>query len=201
MTSLPMPLKVAILDTDITSATVLKAVVEMKPDIEEVEVFSDPETADEAFHSRGFNSMFIDIFALGTKAGVDFIEHMRAEYPAVPICLYSQSAILLTMPGVSDYWRDRFGHYYQLPKDQTAQALAVSVDLILYRLSKYARVRTAQDKIADLRNLVQEAQTGLTPEQKQEIERTATVVEQALELERKDIQVSIGVSSPLSSYP
>jgi len=48
MLNLPLPLKIAVLDTDTASAGVLKAILETKPDIEEVRIFTHTKTANDA---------------------------------------------------------------------------------------------------------------------------------------------------------
>src|SRR6185436_6241205 len=117
-TALPVTLRVAILDADDTSSRVLQALIGMKLGIEKVKTFSEPDIAKQAFRNEDFNCLFIDIFSFDAKMGVEFIEYVRREYPEVSICLYSQSPLLLTMPDVSDEWRNRFGHYFKLSKDQ-----------------------------------------------------------------------------------
>ncbi len=182
MHNLPIRLKVVILDTDSVSAAVLKAVIETKPDIEGVIAFNQTKAANDAFRHSGYNSLFIDIFSFGVESGIDFIEHMRTEYPTVPICLYSPSSALATMPNVEDYWRNRFGHYFKLPKDQTPQTLEVTTDDMLVSLAYELQANIARYKLSNLKvRLADEQGLTFTAEQRQEIVATVTAAERALE--------------------
>jgi DNA-binding NarL/FixJ family response regulator len=182
MASLPLPLKVAILDTDSLEANALKTVIEAKQDIVEVKIFNQIQSADEAFSKDNFNSLFIDIFSLGVEIGIKFIEHVRSEYPTIPICLYSSSQSLRLMPSVNDYWRTRFNHYYQLAKDQTIQNLDRSAEQVLEALSSYLQAATVRFQLSNLRKqLSQESVDSLSAEQKREIEKIAADAEKALE--------------------
>lgn len=182
MRNLPLPLQIVILDTDIASAGALKAIIETKPDIEEVRIFNQTRTANEAFRHDGFNSLFIYIFSLGVKTGIDFIEHVRTEYPIVPICLYSLSSSLVTMPEVPNNWRSRFGHYFKLPKDQTVHALDSSIEDILYTIAYELQGNIARYRLSNIRARLSDEITpyGFTPEQKQEIVETVAAAEKAL---------------------
>jgi len=196
MLNLPLHLRIAILDTDTASAGVLKAILKTKPDIEEVRILTQTKAANDIFRYDGFNSLFIDIFSLGVKTGLDFIEHIRTEYPIVSICLYSSSSSLQTMPGVSDYWRNRFGHYFKLSKDQTIQTLDSNVEGVLWGLAGDVQAEIARDRVIGLRKLTEEAPQDFTPEQKREIEETAAVVEKALEAREVNAQAKASISVP-----
>jgi hypothetical protein len=178
---LPVPLKIVILDSDISSAKVLKAVVESKLDIEAVETFDVPRAADRLFSEQGFNSLFIDVFSVGAAEGVKFVEDTRERYPTIPICLYSTSSDLVTMPGVDDQWRGRFSHYYKIPKDQTVPALDSAVETILPKLSNWFLTRTAQTRVSDITKLINATETaGISRQQKKEIVEIVAEVEKAL---------------------
>lgn len=177
MRNLPVRLRVVILDMDIASAGALKAIIETKPDIEAVKVFSQPKEANDAFRYDAFNSLFIDIFTVGVEAGLDFIEHVRTEYPLVSICLYSHSSSLLLMPGVSDYWRNRFGHYFKLAKDKAIPTLDREVEDTLEGIAYDVQAEIARGKVTNLRKIAESAE----PEQKREIEETANAFEKVLE--------------------
>lgn len=182
MNRLPLPLRIVILTADLASARVLKTIIETKPDIEAVEIHSQPDIADSTFRDNGFNSLFIDVFSLGVKTGTKFIEHIRESYPIVPICLYSELTRLAAMPGVDDYWRDRFGHYYKLASNQTPQELDRNAEEILFALADYLQNAITLNKVGNLVKLVQ-SQPGnivINYEQRNEIEEIAAAVEKAL---------------------
>jgi hypothetical protein len=181
MRTLPVNLKVGILDADRTSAGALKAIIETKDGIEEVRVFGTLADANHAFRYEGFNGLFIDIFSLGVETGVGFIEDTRSEYPIVSICLYSPSFSLVAMPGVDAYWRSRFGHYYRVAKDLTIEMLDDAVEDALYGIAYDVQTVLARRKVTDLRRLTEETAQAFSAEQKREIEETVDVVEKALE--------------------
>jgi CheY-like chemotaxis protein len=180
---LPVPLKVVILDSDASSAKVLKAVVESKPDIEAVETSATPQAADRLFREQGFNSLFIDVFSVGTVEGVKFIEHTREKYPTIPICLYSVASNLVTTPGVDNNWHRRFSHYYKVLKDQTVPALDSAVEDILPKLSNWFLTRTAQTRVSDITTLINTPGTNaINQQQRNEIIEIVAEVEKALKV-------------------
>jgi hypothetical protein len=63
------------------------------------------------------NALVIDIWTTGTSKGLGLIGRVREKYPDVPVCLLGTKAQLTTFPDVPERWRNRFEHYYQLPKD------------------------------------------------------------------------------------
>lgn len=182
MENLPLPLKIAIVDSDPIGADVLKTILRTKPDIEEVSVFDQTGVAYGRFGHVDFSTLFIDIFSLGVDAGIEFIEYVRSEYPAVAICLYSPSVMLKLMPEVKDNWRNRFSHYYKLAKDQTIQNLDISSEEVLPLLAHYTQSAIARLQLSNLRTkLSQVSVQNLTVEQKQEIEEVASAAEKALQ--------------------
>jgi hypothetical protein len=66
------------------------------------------------------------------RSSLNFINHVRTNYPIVPICLYSESELLSTMPGVDEYWAQRFKHYFSLNKTQTLKMLDAGVEDALH---------------------------------------------------------------------
>ncbi len=181
MRNLPIQLKIVILDTDKASAGVLKAILETKPDVIDVKLFTDVKNANDALRQSNFNGLFIDIFSVGAEKGTDFIGHVRKEYPDVSVCLYSHSSDLTSMPNVSEYWKNKFGHYFKLSKDKTVQGLEREVEGVLSGIAYDVQAFLARDRVSGLRKLAQETPHSLTDEQKREIEETADVVEKALE--------------------
>lgn len=113
---LPIQLSIIILDTDEANASVLKALIETKPDIEKVKIVSDIKSAERALRDEDFNSLIIDIFPFGVDISLNFVQRVRDEYPVVPICLFSLLDSLRKMPGVNEYWKKRLSHYFKLAK-------------------------------------------------------------------------------------
>lgn len=193
MANLPFPLKIAILDATLDTAEVLKAVLALKTGIQRITVFSDRGVASEAFTREGANALFIDIFSVGVREGIAFIEAIRRNHPIVPICLYSSESDLATMPGVNTYWQNRFDHYFKLVKDLPTRTLSTSVDAVLASLSYELQANVARDKLSDLkiklidqRGSHAESQVKLGAEVKfgpsaQEIEETVATALTALE--------------------
>ncbi len=169
MPELPIPLKIAIVDGDRTSAAILKTITQSHPGVEAVETFDERHDAEKALH-QGFNSLFVDVFTMGTTIGVNFIEHVREKFPLVPICLWSTTANLIEMPDVSEHWRERFGHYYKLPKDQDVQRLKDTASQVLDALATTLQIDIARRKVDSLVEL-----TTVVSNQQQRSEITEAV--------------------------
>ncbi len=197
MEKLPLPLRVLILDNDSASAKVLKAIIETKSDIVAVQTVDRTEIANNVLRNDHFNSLFIDIFSIGTETGVKFIEHVRTAYPTVPICLYSKLIDLRTMPEVNEYWRQRLHHYYKLPKDQTIENLSSGADEMLYSLSTWLQTRIARVKVDNLAKLVEgKGEIIINNEQKNEITEIAAVIEKALKARDEAVSQQINTIVP-----
>ncbi len=131
MTKPASSLTVMIADANRVSARNLHNVLEARPHIAKVEVFNHPGPARRAFRGAGFNCLFVDIYSLGVDAGLELIQYVEAACPEAPICLYSDSSSLITVPDVSQAWRNRFGHYFKLGKDQLTRASEADVDTLV----------------------------------------------------------------------
>ena len=180
MKNLPLPLKVAILDKETVYAGVLKAIIETKTDIEVVKTFKEANITDNALRHEKYNTLFIDIFSIGAKQGTDFISHVRTQYPVVPICLYSFPSMLSEMKGISDYWKNRLGHYYRLKKDQTVESLNSSAEDMIYAMAYELEFNLAKHKTSEIRERIEE-------ESRQPIPRTQRKEDTA------DLQELLGV--------
>jgi len=134
-------LAVMIADANRVSARNLQKVLEAKPHIAKVEVFNHAGNARRAFRGAGFNCLFVDIYSIGVDAGLELIQYVEAACPEAPICLYSDSSNLITLVDVSQTWRNRFGHFLKLGKDQLTPASEAEVDALLGSLA--ARLHTA----------------------------------------------------------
>jgi hypothetical protein len=175
-------LNVVIFDPDRTSSAVLKAVLESKKgSINEVALANASDEAWGYFRDSKFNTIFIDVFSLGPNIGVNFIVKLRAEYPIVQICLYSSSNALAKMPGINDYWRNRFRHYFKLPKDLTPEEFALSIDDTLYILDAAFETSAARDKLRTLRNGLKSC---LSSENAQELDEAIGTAEKVLGREK-----------------
>jgi len=101
------------------------------------------------------------------------------------------------MPDVDDYWRNRFKHYYQLSKDQSIDKLDQNLDEILYYLSIYLQSGIAQNKVKNFKKKLTEGSlSGITTDQKNEIEDTTDFLEKTLESQRKEISKKRPVNLP-----
>lgn len=179
---LPIQLSIIILDTDEANASVLKALIETKPDIEKVKIVSDIKSAERALRDEDFNSLIIDIFPFGVDISLNFVQRVRDEYPVVPICLFSLLDSLRKMPGVNEYWKKRLSHYFKLAKNLPVDTLATTIDEVLIALAGYLQAEIALRKISNFRTrITKESTTGLTPEEKREFEETAVAAEKAIE--------------------
>ncbi len=137
MTKPASSLTVMIVDANRVSARNLHRVLEAKPHIAKVEVFNHAGPARRAFRGAGFNCLFVDIYSLGVDAGLELIQYVEAACPEAPICLYSDSSSLITMPDVSQTWRNRFGHYLKFGKDQLTRASEADVDTLVDSLTDH----------------------------------------------------------------
>jgi hypothetical protein len=148
-------LAVMIADANRVSARNLQSVLEAKPYIAKVEVFNHPGTARRAFRGAGFNCLFVDIYSLGVDAGIELIQHVETTCPEAPICLYSDSSSLITMSDVSQTWRNRFGHYFKLGKDQLTPASEAEVDTLVGSLAAYFHKAVLREKASGQTVLVE----------------------------------------------
>jgi hypothetical protein len=175
-------LRAAIFTSKPTYAGVLKSIIKSNDAVEMVEIQNDREAIQALFRDHGFNCMFIDIFSIGVPESIRFIEHMRQSYRAVPICLYSELANLVSMPDVNEYWLDRFEHYFKLPADQTPEELRQNAEEVLLEMVYYLQYGVALDRVGDLARFVQEQPSDMviSDEQKNELGEIVKAVEQAL---------------------
>lgn len=180
MNDLFKKLRVMILDAETTTGSALKVIIQNNPLVEKASIFTNAHDAKIHLQNDGFNSIFIDIFSIGTEIGIKFIEHVRLEYPAIPICLYSESNSLTFMPGVNDYWKSRFSHYYFLFKDQTIQKLDKSSNETLISFTEYLETALARLKLTNIRTYLSET-SAISSEEKKEIEEVTQIVEKVLE--------------------
>jgi CheY-like chemotaxis protein len=152
MESLPLPLHLLIVDSEALHANVLAEALRSKPGVEAVGVVTDADRAVEILAGGVYNSVFIDIFSLGTTQGVQLIDHIRRTYPVIPICLYSDSGELADMDGIPEKWRTRFSHYFRLFKDQSVSALQASVERSLKSLAYELQANIARDHLSEVGN-------------------------------------------------
>lgn len=156
MIELPIPLKVAIMDAEDKglNAGFLKEIIGKKAGVTDVMIFSQIQNAEDLFRHDKFNCLFIDIFNIGAdvEAAIRFIKIVRKNHPVVPICLYSLSAKLKEMPGVNDYWRNRFRRYLKLEKDQHISVLITSTEEKLYHCAHYIENRIDNSMVEDVKS-------------------------------------------------
>jgi hypothetical protein len=153
----PLPtvtLKIAIADADRTFASVLRAILQNVSDVSRVEIYDAPAKVIEGMERGEVNALFIDIFALGTAPGIELVSRIRELFSHIPICLLGSREQLATLPNVPAPWQKRFGHYYRLAKDQTADKLREEAEMIANRLGLYIISRTAKAKLNDVRDLL-----------------------------------------------
>jgi hypothetical protein len=143
-------LAVMIVDTNRISSRTLQRLLATKPNVAKVEVYDHLETARRALGSGVFNCLFIDIFSIGIDGGIELIQYLQAKFSDAPICLYSESSDLITMPDVSEYWRKKFGHYLKLGKDQLAQGGGAELDTLLGSLTNRVHKTPTRKKTSGL---------------------------------------------------
>lgn len=148
----PLELVAAVLDDDSTSAAVLKAILQEKNHVKSVDVFTSAATDGllGALVDGKFNCVFIDVFTVGVDRAVQFIQQVRRDSPVVDFCLYSRANELATLPGVTEDWRSRFGHYFRLPKDRSIDVIDALADEIIYLLASDIQSAVARTKITNL---------------------------------------------------
>ena len=195
MKKLPLDLKVAILDADMQIATALKVIIEPVEGVDEVFVFTEINEARNALSENRINSFYIDIFTINAEDGVAFVELVRSEFPAVPICLFASSENLATMPGINSYWRQRFRHYFQLSKDHSITGLKVAAEETLLSLSLELQANLARYKLVNLKEQLSDSSTlkGFTKEERQNIVETVVAAEQALEAKGGDKRIAVNL--------
>jgi DNA-binding NtrC family response regulator len=166
---------VAIVDADKVSAHVLKAIIELKPGIDNVQVYSKPELLLRDIHNHSFNSVIIDIFSVGIPNGIQLIEQIRNDSPDVPICLYSSLYRLTSMTDIPENWQKRFGHYYKLPKDQTVYDLDKATEDILEFLVSYLQSKRQKKTVDDAVSKIGEGSGISTTEEIAELQQLLSI--------------------------
>lgn len=141
-------LNVAILDPDATTGQALHDMVNKFKGVSKLEgmtirVTPPPvktvKAATSVFKSGSATCLFIDIYSLGAKEGIEFYQYVRDQHPLAPICRYATQSNLAQQPGVleewidrdGDSWRERLGYVYQLPKHLEDKAFAEGVEDVL----------------------------------------------------------------------
>ena len=188
--TLAQELNIVILDGYSTYANALKSFIETVPDVKDIRVFNNIDSASEALERGDFNCLFIDIFSFGVNRGISFVEHVRHTYPIISICLFSQSRNLEQMPGVSKYWKHRFAHYFKLSKDLPIDALEKQLNWVLVLLSNDVQTNVAATRVNNLKTLAHRGTERITKGEKQEIVETVEIVKAALEKRDEKQQVS-----------
>jgi hypothetical protein len=141
---------VMIADANRISSRTLQRQLATKPNVAKVEIFDRLETARKALGDGEFNCLFVDIFSLGIDTGIELIQLIQAKSPEAPICLYSESSDLITMPDVSEFWRKKFGHFAKLGKDQIAQGMGAELDTLLRSLASHLIKTPSRKKTGEL---------------------------------------------------
>lgn len=90
-------------------------------------------------------------------------------------------------------WKERFSHYYKLPKDVNLDDLTKQAEDMLWYLSNYLAAGLAKSGLKELRNRLAHAggQLALSTEQRRDIDATVAAAEDALEA-RQTLQ-SVGL--------
>jgi len=174
---------VAIVDGDTTFSAMLAAVLRGNDLVASVLTFHDPARARIAFDADDANALIIDLFTVGPNAGIDLIEYLRKSHRAVPICLIGERNRLLTMPNVPDSWRTRFGHYYQMQKDQLPDDLRATTEIMVRMLGSYWLAGRARVRLKDLPRLVLAGRryTHEEKEDQRQIQEIVDLAESALD--------------------
>jgi hypothetical protein len=188
MSNLSSTYRIVIFDNDPLSAQVLKALLDNKPDVEEVIIVEFVIDAYNAFRNH-FNCFFIDIFTVGIENGLKSIDYVRRNFQVVPICLYSNIQNLNIMEGVPKYWQDRFLHYFKLPKEYPPHALDQATNDVLTNFGIYLEKATAKLQMENLVTLSSNA--NFTNSQKQQIEEITKSVNKALQVQSPPKQITI----------
>jgi hypothetical protein len=149
MTNFEPRLNVAILDSE--PARTLARIIDGTGKADTVSWHTEADTVVNSFREGKANSLFINIFSLGTEAGIQLIEKIRERFSHVPICLVGTRDELTTFPGVTDYWKKRFDHYYWLINDLPARQIHREAEAILQRMESYLLSKAAMGRLENVR--------------------------------------------------
>jgi hypothetical protein len=186
MNKLPVPLRIVILDADKNYQIILKDTLLRIEGVQDVLPTDQYGTALNAFES-GFTCLFIDIFSLGVSFAIEFISSMRAEYPIVPICLFSSYENLKSLPGVPFAWKNRFGHYYKLIKSHDESVFTASVERVIYQVSAQIQNHIAVERINELKQIP--LADFVSEDNRRNFEEAVSVIEQTLERKVEETQI------------
>lgn len=175
-------LDIAIVDTDRGTAAALGSAFSSLDHVQSVRVFADLEAPLQHLSSGECNALLINIFSVGAKLGISFIEATRERVPHVPICLLGTTQQLTEMPDVSPRWQQRFAHYYKLPIDQPLVVVASTAGRIARLLSLYLLSGAARLRLREIRSLVGHADSqGRLGQRQERIDEALELVQEALD--------------------
>lgn len=149
MTNFEPRLRVAILDSE--PVRTLARVIEGTGKADTVCWHTEADTVLNSFGEGKANSLFINIFSFGTEAGIQLIQKTRDRFSHVPICLVGTRDQLTAFPGVPEYWKKRFDHYYWLINDLPLRQINREVEAILQRMESYLLSKAAMGRLENVR--------------------------------------------------
>ncbi|MFL6253804.1 MAG: hypothetical protein ACJ74T_02165 [Pyrinomonadaceae bacterium] len=177
-------LRIAILDRDAITASVLKTIFENIPNVVRVDLFVEPRDVLNAFQNDEVNCLLVDIFNIGVASGIELIQTVRSRFSHAPICLIGDKQSLSEFPDVPSEWKKKFDHYFAFPKDEIPELLIKRAEGIAKLLEVYLRNNKAYVGLKDLRNMVVHREgvfSHLPAEKAREIETILAEGEKALE--------------------
>ena len=135
------PLKIAIISGDHNGVSRLH--LELKkynPQLLTTTIYENYGNAKEAMSKEEIHCVFIDIFSLDTRQGIDLISYARDRHRNIGFAIYGKSKDLYTLPMVEEFWRSTLQHFWKLQMDANNESFRISVEDIIvmffiYRLS------------------------------------------------------------------
>ena len=163
-----IPLKVLIIDADISSAQLLGSTLEhTKHSVISTGYEASVSGAQEKILQEDINTIFIDPLSIGIDNASDFIFMIRRNYPGVVFVLYIDLDQVESRR--SEFFRGerrRFGHYFTLNKLTPTSAFESEVLSTIRRVQSYLRSSLTDEEIIGLQNELRKLQEGGSPGQK-----------------------------------
>lgn len=136
------PLKIAIISGDNDGISKLHSELKnYNSQLLTTTIYGNYEDAKKAMSKEEIHCVFIDIFSLDTRQGIDLISYARDRHRNIGFAIYGKNQDLHTLPMVEEFWRSTLQHFWKLQMDANNESFKISVeDLIImffiYRLSR-----------------------------------------------------------------
>lgn len=148
-----IPVKIGMLIESLDSVKFTE-VLKANPEIDRFYAFSQTEDVLHYLGNGSVNAILIDIFTFGIDFSLKLIDKVRKEFPSVPIAIIGTRQQLSDFPDVPSKWKQRFSHYYKVPKDIDQQFLRIGLEELIIRMEGYLYDNQASEDLKEVRNVL-----------------------------------------------